>query len=140
LEKLEIAKKENVCVDTDILVDFLRRREPGFSIYNKHNSHSKLAISSISAFELLFGANLSSKREQRVSEVQSLFELHSILPFDRGSATCASVVAADLRSRGKAIEIRDLFNAAICLSREIPILTRNRSHYERIAKLGLISS
>jgi len=119
-------------------VDFLRKREPGISLYNKHKS--KTSISSISAFELLFGANISSKPDARLLEVRSLFQKHPILPFDSGSAGRASVVAADLKSRGALIEIRDLFNASICLSLGIPILTRNRSHYERVAGLELISS
>jgi len=119
-------------------VDFLRRREPGISIYNKHKS--KTSISSVSAFELLFGASISSKPAARLLEVRSLFEKHPILPFDLSSSERAATVAADLKSKGNQIEIRDLFNASICLSRGIPILTRNKSHYERIDGLEVVSS
>lgn len=139
MEKLETAKEEDVCVDTDILVDFLRKREPGFSSYGKHRTRSKILISSVSAFELSYGANLSSNREKRISEVQSILQNHPVAPFDSASASSAAEIAADLRSKGESIEIRDLFNASICLSRQVPILTRNKSHYQRVEGLRLIS-
>jgi len=140
LEKLETAKEKGICVDTDILVDFLRRREPGFSIYNKHKSSSYTMISSVTAFELLFGGYLSTKRDERLSEVNSMLEQHVILSFDSSSANQAASIAADIQTSGKSIEIRDLFNAGICISADIPVLTRNKSHYERVKGLKLITS
>lgn len=132
------AAEEDVCVDTDILVDYLRKREPGFSIFNKRRFNA--AISTVTVFELLFGANLSSRKEERILELRSLFEQHPILPFDEASAEHASEVGAELRVKGESIEIRDLFNASICLRQNLAILTRNKNHYARVPGLKVISS
>ena len=138
MESLEAAA--DICVDTDILVDYLRKRDPGSTAYKKWKSKAKLSITSVSVFELLLGVHLSSRKNERMAEVESLLEHHAILPFDRGAATVAAQVGSGLRSEGAGIEIRDLFNGAICSSRTIPILTRNLTHYARIPKLSVISS
>lgn len=138
MEKLGAAKEENVCVDTDVVVDFLRRREPGVSIYNKYKN--QLSFSTVTAFELLYGAKISSRPDERVLQVRSILEKHGLLTLDLSGAESAAAILADLRTKGKIIEIRDLFNAAICLSRNMPLLTRNKRHYERVAGLRVLTS
>jgi tRNA(fMet)-specific endonuclease VapC len=81
-----------------------------------------------------------AKKEERILEIHSLFENHPMLLFKRDRAEHASVIAADLRSLGEQIEIRDLFNASIYLSRGLAILTRNKSHYDRVKGLEILSS
>lgn len=139
MEKLETTKEEqNIFVDTDILVDYLRKREPGFSSYNKYRAKSRFLISSVSVFELMYGAFISSKSEVRALEVQSLLRNHTLVSFEPDSALMAGRIAANLRSLGKIIEIRDLFNASICLTMGAPILTKNKDHYARVAGLELL--
>lgn len=138
MEELEDTEKAP-CIDTDILIDFLRKREPGNSAYNawRLKSGRTAMVTTVSAFELHLGAELlSSKRSQ---EVSSLLEHHQILPFDKASARNAARIGAELRKAGKGIEMRDLFNAAICIAHGVPILTRNISHYERIKELQIVS-
>ena len=128
-----------VCVDTDVIVDYLRGREPGRSAFTKWRRKAEVYITSITAFELLLGASLSSKKERRTIEVESLLDQHGILAFTRESARKAAEKGAELRAEGLPIEIRDLFNASICLTRKIPILTKNKTHYERIKDLTVLT-
>lgn len=128
-----------LCADTDVIIDYLRGREPGKSAFAGWRKRAKVYITSITAFELLLGANLSSKREERVIEAESLIDQHETLPFDRDSADEAAERGAVLRAKGAEVEIRDLLNASICLSRKIPILTKNRIHYERITDLRVLT-
>nr|MDO8081340.1 type II toxin-antitoxin system VapC family toxin [Candidatus Freyarchaeota archaeon] len=74
----------------------------------------------------------------RIIEVESLLDQHNILSFTRDSAKRASEKGAELRAKGSSIEIRDLFNASICLSKGAPLLTRNKAHYERIKELTVL--
>jgi len=137
LEKLENHKE--ICIDTDVLVDFLKKKEPSSSAYEHWRKKASVVVTSITAFELLFGSRLSSLRERRRhDEASSLVEQHSVLPFDKSAAEKASEIGAELRRTGKEIEIRDLFNASICLSQGIPMLTRNKVHYQRIAGLAML--
>jgi len=128
-----------ICVDTDVIVDYLRGREPSRSAFTKWRKKAEIYITSITAFELLLGASLSSKKERRIIEVESLLNQHSILSFTHESARKAAEKGADLRAKGIPIEIRDLFNASICLTRKTPILTKNKTHYQRIKDLIVLT-
>lgn len=135
MEKLEA---KGICVDTDVLIDFLKKKEPGSRAYGRWANRGNVAITSITAFELLFGARCSEKGQKRSEEARSLIEQQCILPFDKPAAVKASEIGAELRQHGKEIEIRDLFNASICLTQNFPLLTRNKTHYERVAGLELL--
>jgi len=128
-----------ICVDTDIIIDYFRGREPGKSAFLSWGKKSEVLITSITAFELLLGANLSSKRQKRIIEVESLLNQHEILAFARNDANEAAKKGAEFKAKGATVEIRDLLNASICLSRKIPILTRNKTHFERIKELAVIT-
>jgi len=128
-----------ICVDTDIIVDYFRGREPGKSTFTSWRERAEVFITSITTFELLLGANLSSKREQRIIEAESLLDQHGILAFDRDSAKEAAEKGAELRRKGAVVEIRDLLNASMCLAKKMPILTKNKAHYERITGLVVLT-
>jgi tRNA(fMet)-specific endonuclease VapC len=137
MENVETLK--TICVDTDVIVDYLRGREPGSSSYINWRKKADTLITCITAFELLLGANLSTKHEKRIIEVESLLDQHGVLNFTRDSAKKAAEKGAELRAKGLPIEIRDLFNASICLLEKIPLLTRNKAHYERVKELTVIT-
>ncbi len=89
---------------------------------------SSLFLTSVTAFELTLGANLPSKREKRIVEVESLLDQHNVLTFTLEGAKKAAEKGAELRAKGISIEIRDLFNASMCLLKKIPFLTGNKEH------------
>lgn len=137
MEGLEDLKE--ICVDTDVLIDFLRNKDPGSQAYEDWRKRATVGITAVSAFELLQGARQSVNREKRLEEARSLIQQQQfVLPLDASSAGKASEISAELMSSGKVIEIRDLFNAAICVSKMIPLLTRNKRHYQRVPNLKLI--
>jgi tRNA(fMet)-specific endonuclease VapC len=87
----------------------------------------------------LQGASYSAARKRRYEEAKTLIEQQEyVLSFDLACADRASEIGSELRAAGKEIEIRDLFNASICLCNEIPLLTRNKKHYQRVSNLKLI--
>lgn len=139
MERLE-DKTTPICVDTDILVDFLRKKEPDSSSYKRMCGQGKATcITSITAFELLFGSKLLHNAEKRSEEALSLIEQQqSVIPFDQVSAEEAATIGAELRRLGKEVEIRDLFNASICVAHKTSLATRNKSHYQRVARLELV--
>jgi tRNA(fMet)-specific endonuclease VapC len=137
LEELENAKE--ICVDTDILIDFMKGKDPGLRDYERWRHKASIAVTSITVFELLVGARQPNLSNKRYEEARSLIENHShVYPFDKSAADKASEIGAYLGGLGKGIEIRDLFNASICVSRDVPILTRNKDHYQRVNGLKLV--
>ena len=135
----EIEALKDVCVDTDVIVDYLRGREPGRSAFTKWRKKAEMYITSITAFELLLGASLSSKREKRIIEIESLLDQYNILNLTRETAKKAAEKGAGLRAKDIQINIRDLFNASICLARKTPILTKNKTRYERVRDLTVLT-
>ncbi len=135
MEELEQTKE--ICVDTDILIDFLKKKEPGSRAYEHWRSKASVGTTSITVFELLLGAKQASFK--RHEEAKNLVEQQtSIYPFDKSAADAASELGAELKRQGRQIEIRDLFIASICISRGIPLLTRNKDHFQRVPALKLL--
>ena len=87
----------------------------------------------------LVEVSLSSRREERTIEVESLLNQHEISAFDHDSVEEAAEKGVELRAKGVPVEIPDLLNASICLSRKTPILTKNKAHYERITELRVLA-
>jgi len=44
-----------LCIDTDVIIDYLRGREPGKSTFASWRNKAEVLVTSITAFELLLG-------------------------------------------------------------------------------------
>jgi tRNA(fMet)-specific endonuclease VapC len=122
-----------VVTDTDVLIDFLRRREPGAELVRTLIWENRLRVTAVTAFELRVGVDFLSRRD----EILRLFRGRT-LPLDRMSALHASEISATLRGAGTDIGLADCLQAGICLRHHVPLATRNIRHFERVAKLPLV--
>lgn len=139
MEDLENIKE--ICVDTDIIIDFLKKKAPGSLAYKKWKQKTHVLITSITVFELLQSARQSDYGQERYEEAKNLIQQQNgIAAFEVDAADMASKIASDLRRSGKGIEIRDIVNASICMSRGLPLLTRNKDHYQRVSGLKLLDT
>jgi tRNA(fMet)-specific endonuclease VapC len=124
-----------IVVDTDVLIDALRGREPASARVAAGLRDGTVATTAVSAFELLSGARTPAE----VEVIETLLAALPILPFDERASTAAGAKRRDLESKGQTIGMGDYLIAGICLSRAASLLTRNRKHFERIAGLSLDS-
>jgi tRNA(fMet)-specific endonuclease VapC len=60
------------------------------------------------------------------------------MPLDPPSALRAGQVASTLQERGAGIGLADCLQAGICLRHDLPLATRNRTHFERVDGLRLV--
>jgi tRNA(fMet)-specific endonuclease VapC len=127
--------KELACIDTDICVDFLRKKEPGFKLLLKLLENYSPCITAITAFELFLG-HFKMKRKDRIDDFIDQFVL---LPFDRKASEASAIIQASLDKKGKGIGIPDLLIAGICVANSVPLLTLNTKHFSRVAGLKLIT-
>lgn len=127
--------KERVCIDTDICIDFLRKKSPGFNIFIKSSEQYELSISSITAFELYLG-HFKMNRKDRIDDFINQF---AVLPFDLKASETSAVLQASLDKKGKGIGIPDTLIAGICISNNVPLLTLNIKHFSRVAGLQLVT-
>ncbi len=119
--------------DTDILIDALRGKEPARGRVDQELKAGRLATTSITSFELLSGARSNAQSEK----IQLLLAALTIFPLDSETSEAAASIRRDLESTGKGIGMADYLIAGICLVQRVPLLTRNRRHFQRIPGLVL---
>ncbi|MFA6548700.1 MAG: type II toxin-antitoxin system VapC family toxin [Candidatus Margulisiibacteriota bacterium] len=126
--------KESLCFDTDVCVDFLRNREPGNILFSHSVETYQCYLSAITVYELTLGAEMM----KRFQDIRKFIASFSVLPFSLEVAQKAAEVHAKLRKAHKEIGLPDIFIAATCLVNNIPLITRNKNHYQRVEGLKLL--
>lgn len=123
-----------ILADTDVLIDALRGRDPGRARVATALEEGALGTTSISAFELRSGA----RSEPQAAAIADLLDALQIVPFDREAANAAARIRRELESSGQTIGMGDYLIAGIAVSRSLPLLTRNRKHFERVPGILLV--
>jgi tRNA(fMet)-specific endonuclease VapC len=91
-------------------------------------------LSVISVYEIEFGAF----RAGRVSDIQTLQVSLNILPLTEPIVRRAAALEASLVRQNWQLGIKDTFIAATCLIHNLPLLTVNIRHFDRVEGLQLI--
>jgi predicted nucleic acid-binding protein len=95
---------------------------------------NNLYISVMTLYEVEFGY----ERDKRPSELTELLPFLKLLPIDDATAREAARLHSDLIAQNKDIGIRDVFIASTALVHQLPLLTLNIKHFERVPALSLI--
>ncbi len=118
-------------LDTNFLIDVLRDKHNPEAILDRID-HPK--TTTINIFELYFGAERSVKKEESISNINSLIKSMEILEFDISAAVKTANIHAKLKNSGRTLEIEDLFIAGIVMANNEELLTRD-DHFSRIPGL-----
>jgi predicted nucleic acid-binding protein len=124
-----------IVVDTDIIVDYLRKVDPQASVFKRLFLEDQVLFTSISAYELRVG----SEQTKRQANLKLLFQPRNTLPLDLASAIEAGKILTELRAKGEEISPGDILISGICLSNNLPVLTRNEGHFKRVPKLKVMT-
>ena len=119
--------------DSSIFIEFLRAPDKKRTTLYQLPDDTELYISVVTLYELLMGATDEVKKR----DVKLLTEPLIILPFTKSVAEKSAEVYHNLRQRNKMIEFRDIFIGATAMAHDLPILTNNTKHFERINGLTL---
>lgn len=122
-----------IVADTDVLIDALRGRQPSAGRVAEGLQAATLATTAVTVFELLSGA----KSSQHKASIESLLGALRVVPFDQAAGETAASIRQDLEEQGQGIGMADYLIAGVCVSRSASLLTRNRKHFQRIARLTL---
>lgn len=126
-------------IDTDVLIDFLRKDEKAVKIINElKNKNEELKTTSINSFELIKGA-LRSNNKDAILTLSKLFGTIAILNFDFQASEKAAEIFENLRVKGELIDPLDLQIASIVILHNEVLLTRNLKHFKRINELKIES-
>ena len=127
--------ERKICVDSDLLIDFLRGEPDAVRFII---AHKNLSTTQINLFELYHGAYKSAQREQNVAAVDQLAQQLIILPLTNEVTKRAGQLSAELSAKGNTIDFRDLFIGMIARANGYAVKTNNRKDFERISELRLI--
>jgi len=116
-----------ICLDTTVLIGYLKGREPSASAVEKAVKECNCYVTSITVYELLFGV---ARAQKEIGE-EALLGTMGVLSFNDRAARRAANLHSDLISHNKDIGIKDVLIASICLENDLPILTTNEKHFSR---------
>lgn len=123
-------------LDTDHCIFLLRQDANVRQAFAAH-ADDACAVSIVSAAELLFGAHWSSKPAQNLAAVNALLDALLVLPVTRSIGNRFGQLKATLLRSGSRLEDFDLLIASTALEFDVPLVTHNIRHYERIDGLRI---
>ena len=129
---------ENIVVDSDILIDLIRKVPQIVDHIKQLESENKLGTTDVNVFELYWGAYKSHKKENELASVKGVLNSLFLASTNKDSMEIAAKIITDLEKKGKVIALRDLFIGAICLTNSFKLLTGNKKHFENIEGLELL--
>jgi predicted nucleic acid-binding protein len=118
-------------IDTGIFIEHLRAKDKLSTKLYSLSDNNNLFISAISLYELYMGATTNEKED----DIKYLTEDLTVLPFTDAVSKKAAQIYHQLRLTNKMVEFRDIFIAATCIVNELPIVTANKKHFNRIKGL-----
>ena len=121
--------------DTNILIELLRGNAVTIAALSRVGIVN-CVISDISFFELLYGAECSSRREEGIRDVKALVQNFDIL----SSAETFSLAAAEkarMRQDGALIPDLDILIACTAAGNDCILVTNDTRHMSRIHNLQL---
>lgn len=124
-------------LDTNICIYFMKNSFPQLTEKIFSYDPSRLAISSITVYELEYGAAKSKWGEQTRQNLRMVLAPFNILPFDSNDAFMAGRIRAQLESKGTPIGPYDIQIAAQGLARNLIIVTHNTNEFKRVAGLSV---
>jgi tRNA(fMet)-specific endonuclease VapC len=95
----------------------------------------ELGVTAVSVGELTHGAFKSSRVTENLARLDVLLAAVTILPYDEQAARRFGHIKADLERAGKRLSDLDLQIAATALQHDVPLVTHNRRHFDRVPGL-----
>ena len=124
-------------LDTDTCSYIMKRSNRQVLQRLQNVSVSDVCISVITKAELLFGVEISARRQQDEAALKAFLGYVEVLDFPDGAASDYAKIRADLKTRGSMIGANDLFIAAHAYSLGLILVTNNTREFGRVRNLVL---
>lgn len=119
------------CIDSDILIDYLRGVENARTFLHKAHKEMPLYISAVSIVEIYAGKE--TKSEAKRTRIERFLQEFQVIPMDTHLAQTAGTLRRDY---GK--PFADMIVAATAHEYNLQLVTRNLKHFEALrAGVGL---
>ena len=124
-------------LDTNICIFLMKNKYPELVKKLLNSDPSEMAVSSITVYELEYGAAKSQWPEKNRNNVKLFLAPFSIIPFDSNDAIIAGEIRHMLEKAGTPIGPYDLQIAAQGLARGFTVVTHNTGEFSRVPNLRL---
>lgn len=124
-----------VLIDTSSIIAHIRSKgSKPTSLAKAWDLFDDHYISSITCYEVELGARIAGRR----SDLEELLSLLTVIPVGEEEAKAAAELNALLIKRNKRIDHRDALIAGTAIVHNLPLLTENKAHFERVPGLRLV--
>lgn len=123
--------------DTDIITNLVKPH-PSPLLLERLSliPHSQQFISTITIYEIVYGALKSSRPEHHLTMLQEvLLPAVNIVGFDSKAAYVCGRIRAELEQQGTPLALADLQIASIAIANDFRLITHNLRHFERVGRL-----
>ena len=124
-------------LDTNICIYLIKNRPPVVLEKFKRHPPSEVSISTITLFELEYGAEKSNRKQQSQTALKKFLSPLDIVDLDQAAANEAAVIRAQREKKGTPIGPYDILIAGLARSRSMTLVTTNTKEFSRIDSLFL---
>lgn len=123
-------------LDTNIVIYVLKRRpKEVLDIFN--TNASRMAISTITLSELMYGAEKSINTDKNLEAVEEFVSHLEVLPYDAKASQHYGQIKAALEKKGQIIGENDIHIAAHAISHGLILVSNNLREFKRVPNLAL---
>lgn len=124
-------------LDTNICIYIMKDKYPALTQKILSLNPSDLLISSVTVYELEYGAEKSNRIEETRQKLAMFLAPFTIIPFNADDAVVAGKIRGFLEKKGMPIGPYDVQIAAQGLSRGLTIITHNTKEFSRVPAVNL---
>jgi tRNA(fMet)-specific endonuclease VapC len=124
-------------LDTETCSYIMRRSNDAVLARLQRTAIDDVCISVITKAELIFGVEVSPRKQQDEAALESFLRYVEVLDFPNGAASHHANIRADLKARGEMIGANDLLIAAHARSLGLLLVTNNEREFRRVRKLAV---
>ena len=123
-------------LDTNIVIDVLKRRPVEvLAVFN--TNASRMAISSITLSELIYGAEKSLNVNRNLEAIEEFVSHLDVLPYDAKASQHYGQIKATLERKGEIIGENEIHIAAHAISQGLILVSNNLKEFNRVPNLAL---
>jgi tRNA(fMet)-specific endonuclease VapC len=124
-------------LDTDICSYVMKRSHDALLRRLQKVPVSDVSVSVVTKSELLYGVEVSPRRQQDEAALNAFLNYVEVLNFPDKASSHYAQIRAQLKKSGKMIGANDLFIAAHARSLGLTLVTHNTQEFRRVNRLAI---
>jgi tRNA(fMet)-specific endonuclease VapC len=124
-------------LDTNICIYIQRARPPSVLAKFEALSGGDAAISAVTWGDLVYGAEMSTRRQSVLDALQEFISFVPVLSVPVDAGACYGMIRARLERSGEIIGNNDLWIAAHALAAGLTLVTNNEREFSRVPELTI---